>query len=79
MHVSTADSAPPDGGDVAVLFLHMPVLPTIRQANDALIAEALRHAKNNHARASDLLSIVPSSFNERLKRAEGRNVDEAEI
>lgn len=62
--------------DAAGLFQALPVLPSIRGATDALIAEALRRAKNNQALASELLGIAPSSLNKRLKRAEAKGGDD---
>jgi len=64
------------GTDPASLYRSLGVLPTIRASTDALIAEALRRAKNNQALAADMLGIAPSSLNKRLKRAEAKGADE---
>jgi DNA-binding NtrC family response regulator len=69
-------TSPDAEADPENLYRGMPVLPTIRTSTDALIAEALRRAKNNQALASELLGIAPSSLNKRLKRAEAKTADE---
>lgn len=43
-------------------------LPTLRQANDALVREALRRAEGNQSIAAKLLGITPQALNARLKK-----------
>ena len=44
-----------------------PQLPTLKQANQALIDEALRRADGNQSQAARLLGISPQALNKRLK------------
>lgn len=43
-------------------------LPTIRQATDSLVREALRRAEGNQSVAAKLLGITPQALNARLKK-----------
>jgi DNA-binding NtrC family response regulator len=56
-------------------------LPTLRQASDELMAEALRRAKGNQGIAADLLGISRTALNKRLKNARGTETegDESEL
>ena len=45
-------------------------LPTIREACNALVAEALHRARNNQRAASAMLGITRSALNKRLKARE---------
>lgn len=47
------------------------ILPTIRQATELLIEEALRRTGGNQARAARLLRISPQAINKRLKNLGG--------
>ena len=44
-------------------------LPTIREATEVLVAEALKRTKGNQSLAARLLGISPQALNQRLKRA----------
>lgn len=46
----------------------LPQLPTIRQAVQALIQEALRRSGHNQSQAAHLLGITPQALSKRLKR-----------
>jgi DNA-binding NtrC family response regulator len=63
-----AQDAPAQHG----LYATLPALPTLKDATQTLIDEALRRANNNQAVAAGLLGIAPSSLNKRLKRAKER-------
>jgi DNA-binding NtrC family response regulator len=54
-------------------------LPTFREAEDALIAEALRRASGNQGVAAGILAISRQALNKRLRRRQhaGRDVDVA--
>lgn len=72
--------APVDGhaADRSGLYGALPGLPTLKEATQSLIDEALRRANQNQAVAAGLLGIAPSSLNKRLKRAKDREAfDEA--
>ena len=43
-------------------------LPTLKDADQELIAEALRRSGNNRRAAALLLGITPQALNQRLKR-----------
>ncbi len=47
---------------------HLEQLPTLKEASDVLIQEALRRAKNNQRVAALALGITPQALNQRLKR-----------
>ena len=55
--------------DSADRFAAWPVLPTLRQATRALVAEALARCGGNQRHAAKLLGITPQALCERLKRA----------
>ncbi|MCP4645381.1 MAG: sigma-54-dependent Fis family transcriptional regulator [bacterium] len=46
--------------------------PTIKEATEYLVQEALDRSSGNQTIASQLLGITPSALNKRLKRAQGR-------
>ena len=52
------------------LFRQFGKLPTLKEANDALVAEALYRARNNQRAASAMLGITPSALNKRIKGRE---------
>jgi len=56
-------------------------LPTLRQASEELVAEAMRRAKGNQGIAADLLGISRTALNKRLKntRSSESDVDEGEL
>lgn len=49
-------------------FAELPVLPSLRAAADALVAEAMRRAGGVQKAAAALLGISPQALSERLKR-----------
>jgi DNA-binding NtrC family response regulator len=49
-------------------WLQMPTLPTLQQAEEALVAEALRRASGNQGVAAGLLGISRQALNKRLMR-----------
>lgn len=49
------------------------ILPTIKQATELLIEEALRRADGNQAQAARLLRISPQAVSKRLKKLGGRS------
>ena len=53
------------------LFEAFPELPTLKQARQQLIAEALRRASNNSAAAASILGISRSGLNKILQREQG--------
>lgn len=53
-----------DGGNV----VFSETLPTLKEVNDALIAEALLRAENNQAIAAEMLGISRQALNKRLKQ-----------
>lgn len=60
---SRAGQVPPE------LFRNSPVLPTLRQAQQMLLAEALRRTNQNQAAAASLLGITRQAINQRLNRS----------
>lgn len=50
-------------------FTHLPALPTIRTATQALIAEALQRSGGVQKTAAALLGISPQALSERLRRS----------
>lgn len=50
--------------------------PTLSDAAEYLVAEALRRSDGNQSVAAELLGITPSALNKRLKRAQGRSDEE---
>ena len=52
------------------LFRQFGKLPTLREAGEALVEEALYRAGNNQRAASAMLGITPSALNKRLKARE---------
>jgi len=68
---------PPGPGEDAVPavpaetpFALFPTLPTLKEAGNLLVQEALRRASGNQAIAADLLGITRQALNWRLKQAE---------
>jgi DNA-binding NtrC family response regulator len=55
-------------GGTAPAWLQAPSLPTLQQAEEALIAEALRRASGNQGVAAGLLGISRQALNKRLMR-----------
>ena len=49
------------------------ILPTIKQATELLIGEALRRSGGNQAQAARLLRISPQAISKRLKHQDGRS------
>ncbi len=54
---------PPD------LYRNLPILPTLRQAQQMLLVEALRRTNQNQAAAAHLLGITRQAINQRLNRS----------
>jgi DNA-binding NtrC family response regulator len=68
-----APAGPPAAnGGAAALYRTLPQLPTLKQATQALVDEALLRANQNQSVAAGLLGVAPSSLNKRLKRARER-------
>ncbi|HEY7528961.1 MAG TPA: sigma-54 dependent transcriptional regulator [Candidatus Deferrimicrobiaceae bacterium] len=67
-HAPPADpvSAPAEDGKVPFLFSGG--FPTLSEAEDYLVAEALRRAKNNQGIAANLLGLTRQALNKRLAR-----------
>lgn len=65
VHASPNLNAQP-AGDVQDLFRELDTLPTLRQAADVLVDEAMRRYNQNQRQASSALCISPSALNKRL-------------
>ncbi|HLA39046.1 MAG TPA: sigma-54 dependent transcriptional regulator [Candidatus Glassbacteria bacterium] len=63
-----AEHRPAAGGES--VFTPLEELPTLRQATDQLVREALLRTGHNQRAAARLLGISPQALNQRLKRAE---------
>ena len=66
-----AGEASPDGAAPAgpsLLFGGLPRLPTLKEAVDQLVAEALARARDNQGIAASLLGITRQALNKRLVR-----------
>jgi DNA-binding NtrC family response regulator len=61
-----ADASVPAGP--TDLFGEMPRLPTLKEAEEQLVAEALARARNNQGIAASLLGITRQALNKRLVR-----------
>ena len=61
--------ASPAVADASNPFEGLSHLPTLKEASDLLIEEALARANNNQTAAAQLLGITQSSLSKRLKRA----------
>jgi DNA-binding NtrC family response regulator len=57
-----------DGSDGALAALFPDPLPTLRETEEALVAEALRRADGNQGVAAGLLGISRQALNKRLTR-----------
>ena len=68
-----AAGVPPAAGPEG-RFAAWPVLPTLRQASQALVAEALARCGGNQRQAAHLLGMSPQALCERLKRAQNMSV-----
>jgi len=64
MGIAPGSQRPPETGESLQFPDH---LPTIREATEQLIDEALRRAGNNQATASGLLGITPQALSKRLR------------
>lgn len=53
-----------------LIFRQFGKLPTLKEASEALVAEAMYRARNNQRAASAMLGITPSALNKRLKAKE---------
>ena len=60
----TEKAGEPDGS----WLTQLPTLPTLKEAGQVLIAEALRRTDNNQRAAARLLGITPQALNQRLRR-----------
>lgn len=58
-------------------YTHLPTLPTIKEASNLLVQEALNRAMGNQAIAAELLGITRQALNWRLKQAEKEETDRA--
>jgi len=68
--VESGASAEPDlSAEVASLFALDQPLPTLQQAADLLVAEAMRRAQGNQSLASRLLGISQPALSKRLKKS----------
>lgn len=68
-----AAAAPtPRSADPANPYAAFARLPSLKEATQSLVDEALRRANQNQTVAARLLGVAPSSLNKRLKRARAR-------
>jgi len=67
-HPRVVGSGPPVQGAQPEPFGDWEMLPTLKQAAELLIAEAMRRAQNNQAIAARLLGISRPALNRRLRR-----------
>ena len=73
---ASADAAAPAGP--SPLFGGLPRLPTLKEAVDQLVAEALARARDNQGIAASLLGITRQALNKRLVRGARADKDGAE-
>ena len=73
---ASADAAAPAGP--SALFGALPRLPTLKEAVDQLVAEALARARDNQGIAASLLGITRQALNKRLVRGARVEKDGAE-
>jgi len=57
------------------LSIHPGMFPTLKEAAEYLVKEALKRSKGNQSIAAELLGITPSAMNKRLSRAAGKKGD----
>ena len=55
------------------VFEDLVTLPTLREAADALVEEAMERSQGNQRIAAGMLGITPSALNKRLKQRDGEN------
>jgi len=65
-HKDSVDISGPSGGSSSV-FSNCSVLPTLKEANDELVQEALKRAGGNQGIAAGFLGISRTALNRRLK------------
>lgn len=68
----TAESPTSPAESVENGFVHLPQLPTLKEAEEALIRAALQRADDNQGVAANLLGITRQALNKRLIRARER-------
>ncbi len=59
----------PQTEEIPPLSLHPGRFPTLKEAAEFLVAEALRRSEGNQSMAAEFLGITPSALNKRLHRA----------
>lgn len=52
-------------------FADTATLPTLREATEMLVAEAIKRAENNQSVAARILGITPQALSQRIKRGQG--------
>ncbi|RJP20911.1 MAG: sigma-54-dependent Fis family transcriptional regulator [Deltaproteobacteria bacterium] len=75
--VEASGTAPADAGSSGA-YASLSRLPSLKEAEDQLVAEALRRARNNQGIAASLLGITRQALNKRLvreARSQGRTED----
>lgn len=68
----SADAVPSPADSVENSFANFPQLPTLKEAEEALIRAALERADDNQGVAANLLGITRQALNKRLIRARDR-------
>ncbi len=67
VEVSPEESCSPQNG----FLRHLDPLPTLKDANQMFVEEAMRRSEGNQRAAASLLGITPQALSSRLKRAKG--------
>jgi len=76
--VGQGEGAAPQPPETAQgLFERVERLPTLREAADALVDQAMQRARNNQRVAAGMLGITPSALNKRLKQREEQQQEAA--
>jgi len=65
---NTIITSPNDAFSIHALFSSLKNLPTLKQSNDALIAEALKRSKDNCSIAAPILGITRQALSKRIQR-----------
>jgi two-component system, NtrC family, nitrogen regulation response regulator GlnG len=69
---SLASPEPPEASSTALTVQFPPRLPTLKEAEEAVITEALRRAEGHQGVAAVLLGISRQALNQRLHRQRSR-------
>ena len=68
MNISTRDAGTQSPISDAGIFHLSERLPTLKEAYDLLVAEAMSRAQHNQRVAAAMLGITPSALNKRLRK-----------